>query len=99
INDLGLVDLAEAVLLNPQDNPFDQEAYDEAHGAFMKNKFGDEANDDEANDDEAKSPYARSEDDDMERVLGAVRPFLAPSIVADIERELIPIVRAAHKLP
>ena len=100
INDLGLVAQAEAILGAPQiapdmTNDVDE---DEAQAApYIDPDTGmDVAGEmDEAQADEAQE--ASPVETDIETVLGAVRPFLAPSIVANIETALRPIVIAAHK--
>ena len=94
INDLGLVNEAEAVLGAPQVTTLDSEAFDEAREDAMILEGAPEGIDEASVDDEA-SPVEK----DVEAVLGAVRPFLAPSIVANIESALRPIVIAAHKAP
>ena len=102
INDLGLVAQAEAILGAPQtaivgvigeDGVYDIESDDETGagdgGAPPSLTEGQGA----GLDDDQVSPVEK----DVELVLGAVRPFLAPSIVANIETALRPIVVAAHK--
>ena len=95
INDLNLATFAYAILGAPQapsTTPgFDDEEYD---NMVVVNEASSNRIDEQelAPDDEA-SPV----ETDIEAVLGAVRPFLAPSIVANIESALRPIVIAAHK--
>ena len=96
INDLGLVAQAEAILGAPQtaivgvigeDGVYDIESDDETAPPSLTEGQGAGLNEDQV------SPVEK----DVELVLGAVRPFLAPSIVASIETALRPIVVAAHK--
>ena len=99
INDLGLVAQAEAILGAPQIAPDMTNDVDEDELAIVANDAAYDAAYEAAGkalgvEDEGEvSPV----ETDIETVLGAVRPFLAPSIVANIESALRPIVIAAHK--
>ena len=102
INDLGLVNEAEAVLGAPQVTTLDSEAFDEHVDAIEAQSDLSDAGVREvfnAVRDEGDTSEASPIETDVEAVLGAVRPFLAPSIVASIESALRPIVIAAHKAP
>ena len=98
INDLGLVAQAEAILGAPQITSLDSEAFEETLSGPSDTALDD--GDMTLADVAVETARDGSPiDDDVEKVLGAVRPFLAPSIVAGIETALRPIVIAAHKAP
>ena len=95
VNDLGLVDEANKILGKPQSPSvtpgFDDEEYDnmvvvpDDEDMTLADVAVETARD--------TSPI----DDDVESVLGPVRPFLAGGLIANIEAALRPIVVAAHK--
>ena len=95
INDLGLVDEANRILGKPQAPSvtpgFDDEEYDNMVVG---------ANDEDMTLADVAVETARDTspiDDDVESVIGPVRPFLASGLIANIEAALRPIVVAAHK--
>ena len=90
INDLGLVNEAEAILGAPQVTSLDSEAFEET--------LSDDPSDMTLADVAVETARDTSPiDDDVESVLGPVRPFLAGGLIANIEAALRPIVIAAHK--
>lgn len=100
INDLGLVNEAEAILCKPQATTLDSEAFDnETNETPLDKVFNSGA----LNPDEGEGMVKVDEDEaspidaDIETVLGPVRPFLAGGLVASMESALRPIVIAAHK--
>ena len=92
IIDLRLVDEALKILGAPQATTLDSEAFD-AHIDEVEAESDTTLADIAVETARDTSPV----DDDVEAVLGPVRPFLAPVLVASMESALRPIVIAAHK--
>ena len=95
IIDLGLVDEALKILGAPQATTLDSEAFDAQVDEVEADP--DMTDDGAAMQGEGDTSEASPVDVDVESVLGPVRPFLAPVLVASMESALRPIVIAAHK--
>jgi MoxR-like ATPase len=98
INDLGLVDEAEAIMAKPQSAADVEADLTPDHEDTALDTAIDEADMHKSDDEESSEESGvHPIEADIERVLGPIKPFLASGLVDTIEAALRPIVVQAHK--